>query len=177
MNANRQTVNSEPQLSIVDGSGIDSVRFFNTLAKDEPGILRSIIMSDSVIKETPPPSQEASDAKIAQATTALRGLLKFAHNGKRIDYDGDTWSNLMQDDGYMKEAYALRGMSERDPGLEDQRRKVTATGLGIYATRLLIFEAQEAEEDEAKPDATEALMQEAHAEDVMALVDPLPDIA
>lgn len=143
MNTNFHEVHSQPELSIVDGSGQDSVRFFNTFALEQPEVLQSVLLSDSVVLEASP---DAIDEAVHQeAAHNFRDLLTHAHNGRLIDYDSDTWGALMQNQKYQDEVKTMRTLREQDPGLEDQRRRVAATGLGFYATRLLRFASRGAD--------------------------------
>lgn len=155
MEADRQTINIQPELTLLDRSDMDSIGLFNRFVLDSSDVVQSVIRTDDVIKVTPParvvPEVPVSERegqtvqKIDKVTNAIRGLLTAAHNGRHIDYDNGTWGALMQDPAYLKEVRKLQTMDRRDEGLEEQRRRVAVTGLGIYASRVVSYEIQPAE--------------------------------
>ena len=167
MEADRQTINIQPELTLLDRSDLDSIGLFNRFVIDSSDVVQSIIRTDDVIKLTPP-TRVTPEVPVAQqdqtarhrdkVTDAIRGLLTAAHNGRHIDYDNGTWGELMQNPTYIKEVRKLQAMDRRDIGLEEQRRRVAVTGLGIYATRVISYEAQP---DELLARDTEDFIEEA----------------
>lgn len=154
MEADRQTINIQPELTLLDRSDMDSIGLFNRFVLDNSDVVQSVIRTDEVIKVTPParvaPEVPAAEGGRAaqqrnKVTDAIRGLLTAAHNGRHIDYDNGTWGDLMQDPAYIKEVRKLQTMDRRDNGVEEQRRRVAVTGLGIYAARVISHETQPAE--------------------------------
>ena len=154
MEADRQTINIQPELTLLDRSDMDSIGLFNRFVMDSSDVVQSIIRTDDVIKLAPParvnpevpvPQQDHTARQREKVTDAIRGLLTAAHNGRHIDYDNGTWGELMQNPTYVKEVRKLQGMDRRDTGLEEQRRRVAVTGLGIYASRVISYEAQPGE--------------------------------
>jgi hypothetical protein len=154
MEADRQTINIQPELTLLDRSDMDSIGLFNRFVLDNSDVVQSVIRTDDVIKVAPParvaPEAPASEQGRStqqrnKVTDAIRGLLTAAHNGRHIDYDNGTWGDLMQDPAYIKEVRKLQTMDRRDNGVEEQRRRVAVTGLGIYATRVISYETQPAE--------------------------------
>lgn len=153
MEADRQTINIQPELTLLDRSDMDSIGLFNRFVLDNSDVVQSVIRTDDVIKVAPPAriAPEVSTTEQGQSqqrdkvTDAIRGLLTAAHNGRHIDYDNGTWGDLMQDPAYIKEVRKLQTMDRRDAALEEQRRRVAVTGLGIYAARVISYDSQPAE--------------------------------
>lgn len=152
MNANRQTINIEPELTLLDRSDMESIGLFNRFVLEQAGIVQTLLPTDDVVKVSPPARKAPERQELNEheqqrekATNVIRGLLTAAHNGRFIDYDPETWAMLTDNEGYMQEVHKLQGMDNRNPLVEDQRRRVAVTGLGIYAARVVSYQSQPAE--------------------------------
>lgn len=139
METEHQTVYNQPELSMIDGSGEDAVRFFNETAVGDSTLLRSVLLRNEVVSDYEPVSTDELSERQQGVAIKLRELLQVAHNGRILDFDGDTWAAILQNDTYQAEAHTLRNMHSGNEKLETQRRRVAATGLGIYAGRLTAY--------------------------------------
>lgn len=182
MNANRQTIDREPTLFVLDPSDETSVGLFNTFVMEHAGIVQAALPTDEVVKverpARPAPEGDVSEEaqRIEKVTDAIRGLLTAAHNGRSIDYDNGTWGEITEDTSYREEVRKMHGMDRRNPAIEDQRRRVAVTGLGIYASRVIQFAAQtETDPFEEAPDETRAFIAEAEQTPLPIAVEPIPE--
>lgn len=141
----------QPQLSLMDGSGTDAVRFFDTMAIDYPDVVQAAATQPELVDGSqirPPESFLPADTVGAtayrqqQAASAIYDLLAESRDGRGLDYDGATWAEIMADSIYHAASKIVKASRETSDSLSKDRRTVAVRGLAIYAARRHMFAMQ-----------------------------------
>lgn len=151
MSAAMPEIIDQPQLSFMDGSNQEAIRFFDALAIDFPDAVQAAAKDEDLAKGVayahpekviPVDSEGIQNYRRQQAASALSTLLEKSGGGRFLDYDGPTWVAVMADEAYHAASEKVKQSRESSVTLATDKRTTALRGLAIYAHRRHTFAAQ-----------------------------------